>query len=112
VFATDECAPVGVEAGAAGRRATGCVAAQEAAYVCQGSAGGVMGMATSARDELWAAVAAGDGARVAAVADSALRLAPRARGDRRPSLPLRLYVRTGDTGAHMSPPGSGYVLFY
>lgn len=75
---------------------------QEAAYVCQGTAGGVMGMATSQQDELWAAVAAGDGARVAAVS-AALRLAPRARGDRQPTLPLRVYVRIGDVGAPAWP---------
>ena len=66
--------------------------------MCQGSAAGIMGMATSAQDELWAAVGAGDGGRVAAVS-GALRLAPRARGDRRPTLPLRVYVQTADTGA-------------
>lgn len=70
--------------------------------MCQGTAGGVMGMATSQQDELWAAVEAGDGARVAAVS-AALRLAPRARGDRQPTLPLRVYVRTGDVGAPAWP---------
>ncbi|KAK9843411.1 hypothetical protein WJX81_000813 [Elliptochloris bilobata] len=82
--------------GVASMRAAFFSSLKEAAYVCQGSAGGVMGMATSAQDELWAAVAAGDGSRVAAVS-GALRLAPRARGDRRPMLPLRIYVRTADT---------------
>jgi hypothetical protein len=38
------------------RRNSAIVALQEAAYICQGSAGSVMGMASEAQDDLWKSV--------------------------------------------------------
>lgn len=70
---------------------------KEAAYICQGSARSVMDMALQAQNDLWSAVTAGDAEQYASVSSS-LNMVPKARGDRRPSVPLRLYVRHSHGG--------------
>ncbi|CAL8471512.1 g11054 [Coccomyxa elongata] len=65
---------------------------KEAAYICQGSARSVMDMALQAQNDLWSAVTAGDAEQYASISSS-LNMSPKARGERRPSVPLRLYVR-------------------
>ena len=118
--------------------------AQEAAFICQGSAAAVMGMTAQAQDDLWAAVTKashsmwchsqclclqacrffpdrtslpgcvmgsscsilrvincmwqGDYGQYEPVSGS-LQLVPRARGERRPCVPLRLYVMLAQGGS-------------
>ena len=112
---------------------------QEAAYICQGSAGarGVMDMALQAQNDLWNAVTVvsctapcyfpnvaarlscawttrviemrtlawismqGDAEQYASVCSS-LRMVPKARGKRPPSVPLRLYIRRSHGGDRYS----------
>ncbi|KAK9918214.1 hypothetical protein WJX75_002319 [Coccomyxa subellipsoidea] len=72
---------------------------KEAAYIFQGSAltREVMNMALQAQNDLWNAVTAGDAEQYASVCRS-LRMVPKARGERRPSVPLRLYIRQNHGG--------------
>ena len=84
---------------------------QEASCICRGSAGRVMGMASSLRQELWDAVEGADGARYTELSD-ALDLAPVMRQERRPAVPLRLTLvpSTGSTPSKFGIPKGRHTV--
>ncbi len=74
---------------------------QEAAFICAGSSAAVMGMASGVQDDLWRSVEAGNFGQYYRISES-MNLASSRREGRRPSLPLRVYIKRGRGGSPAS----------
>lgn len=74
---------------------------KEAAVICSGSAASILQMSQQAQQDLWKSVEVPNLSAYKRVAGS-LNLTPRAKGDKPPNLPLRLYVQHNSSGKQQS----------